>query len=132
MSTKRIVPFLMLIPAFFSIAAGDAKHGEYIVKNVAMCMECHTPRTESGTLIESDNLHGAPIPVSAPSWAKSWALRSMNIAGLTKWTHEESVEFLKTGMRPDGTRALLPMPQYRMSQQDAEDVVAYLKNIPAE
>lgn len=104
------------------------KRGEYIVKHVAMCIECHTPRDSQGRLLESQALQGAPIPVNRPPWAKSWAIRSLNIDGLTKWTDEEGVHFLETGVRPDGTRPMLPMPPYRMSREDAEAVVAYLKH----
>src|ERR1035441_7191633 len=47
--------------------------GRYLVENVAMCEECHTPRDASGALDLSRRLQGAPIwivPVRPnPNWA---------------------------------------------------------------
>jgi mono/diheme cytochrome c family protein len=120
--------FLVLTAAFLSIAADDkVERGKYIVHHLAMCIECHTPRTADGRLIESEELHGAPIPVPAPSWVSDWAVTSVNIDGIRKWTDEEAINFLMTARKPDGTRAKLPMPRYRMNREDAEAVVAYLR-----
>ncbi len=105
------------------------RHGEYLVKQVSMCVECHTPRSADGKLLESKLLRGAPIPVTSPPWAKNWALQAPNIAGLSAWTEKQAITFFTTGIRPDGTRANPPMPQFRFNQQDAESLVAYLKRL---
>src|SRR4051812_16166439 len=45
---------------------GDVVRGDYLVHNVAMCVQCHTPRTHDGTLLMNQQLQGAPMPVSSP------------------------------------------------------------------
>lgn len=106
--------------------------GEYIMKHVAMCIICHTPKDKNGLLIDSQFLQGAPIPVKSPYEGQPWALKSANIAGLTAWSDEEAVHFLQTGLRPDGTYPDAPMPPFRMNEEDAEAVVTYLKNMNRE
>lgn len=118
---------LFFLAAILSVGA-DAQHGEYIVKHVSMCIECHTPRNEKGELLKDQLFRGAVIPIAGPEWGKTWMTRSVNIDGFNFRTDEEAVHFLETGLRPDGKRANLPMPQFRMNKKDAEDVVAYLKN----
>src|SRR5277367_558597 len=53
----------------------SVERGRYLVENVAMCEECHTPRDSSGNLDESRRLQGAQIwimPVHAnPNWANN-------------------------------------------------------------
>src|SRR5271156_3332597 len=54
---------------------GDIERGRYLVENVAMCEECHTPRDADGNLDASRRLQGAQIwivPVHAnPNWANN-------------------------------------------------------------
>jgi mono/diheme cytochrome c family protein len=51
------------------------------------------------------------------------------IAGLPNFTDEEAIVFLMTGVRPNGSRPLPPMPAYRLSRPEAADVVAYLRSV---
>lgn len=103
--------------------------GEYITHHVAMCIECHTPRDENGNLIESKLFKGAPVPVSAPPYPHlEWAFQAPDIAGLVGYDNE--VQFLMTGIVPrTGKAPRRPMPPFKMNQEDAEAVVAYLKSL---
>jgi mono/diheme cytochrome c family protein len=99
------------------------EHGRYIVHQVGMCIDCHSPRDKSGEFIEGQHLTGSPLHFSAAVAPK--------IAGLPPgFTAEDTVHFLMTGERPHGRPAPLPpMPGYRMNRRDAEAVTAYLHSL---
>ena len=108
------------------------EHGRYIVERVAMCFECHTPRDESGELLRSRWLLGAPILVSPPGFQKGdWAIEAPRIAGMPGYTEEEGVRLLTRGIDRNGESLRQPMPPFRLSETDARAVVAYLKSLGA-
>lgn len=112
--------------------AGSAQvaRGEYLVHHVAMCIQCHTPRDDRGELQSGRLLAGAPMPLESPWAAKPFATTVPKIAGLPGgWTRQEMIEFLQTGVRPQGTRPQAPMPPFRMNAQDAAAVAAYLESL---
>ena len=104
--------------------------GQYIVEHVALCVECHTPRDENGSLKVGEYLKVAPIPVNSPPYPQmKWALKAPAIAGLPGYTEEQSIRLLMDGLTRDGRRPDPPMPQFRLNRADAEAVVAYLKSL---
>jgi mono/diheme cytochrome c family protein len=104
--------------------------GKYIVEQVALCVECHTPRDKNGHLQRKEYLRGAPIPVKSPPYPQmKWALKAPAIAGLPGYTEEQSIRLLTEGLTRDGKRPDPPMPQFRLNRSDAEAVVAYLKSL---
>ena len=106
------------------------RRGKYIVEQVALCVECHTPRDENGSLKTSEYLKGAPIPVKSPPYPQmKWGLESPGYCGLPGYTKEESIRLLMDGLTRDGRRPDPPMPQFRLNRADAEAVVAYLKSL---
>ena len=108
---------------------GNAR-GKYFVEQVAMCVECHTPRDGSGRLLRGKYLKGAPVPVKSPPYAHmKWALRAPAIAGLPGYTVEQGVRLLTEGITADGRRPDPPMPPFQFSRTDAEAIVAYLKSL---
>lgn len=109
--------------------AGGVARGEYLVHHVAMCVQCHTPRTAGGELDTSRLLEGAPVPLASPYPNRPWALVAPSLAGLAPWSEEQIVTLLTTGARPDGQVPRPPMPPFRMTRQDAEAVAAYLKSL---
>jgi mono/diheme cytochrome c family protein len=110
--------------------AGNAQRGAYIAQQVAMCVQCHSPRDERGALIDAQKFGGGKIP-SAPAWAASgdWAFVAPRIAGLSGYTVEQGVRLLTEGRTRSGRVPRAPMPPFRMAPQDAADVVAYLKSL---
>lgn len=104
--------------------------GRYLVERVAMCVQCHTPRTQTGELLETRYLQGAPVPISAPSTFRiEWAYKAPAIAGLPGYTEAEGIKLLMEGVTPDGRIPKPPMPKFRLSRGDAEAVVTYLKSL---
>ena len=131
-----IVAGLCLIAAYNSLAAPGKSaskqqiaHGEYLVRVVAQCGDCHTPMEEKGELIQAKWLHGTKLTFASTVPVPNWADASPNIAGLQGWNHEKAVHFFMTGLAPNGQPPRPPMPQYHMNRADAEAVVAYLESL---
>ena len=108
--------------------AANLARGKYLVNNVGMCGECHTPMDKKGNLIKAQHLQGAPLTFQPIAPIPSWIPVAPGIAGLN-WTDEQAIEFFTTGKRPNGTMAAPPMPQFRFSKSDAAAVTAYLKSL---
>jgi mono/diheme cytochrome c family protein len=106
--------------------------GEYLARHVAMCVQCHTPRDANGNLIETKAFSGAPMPVTSPYRQQPWAFSAPRIAGLGGFTEEQIVALLTTGRATGREKPKPPMPPFRLSQEDAAAVVAYLKTVPSE
>ncbi len=114
----------------FAATKGDRDRGEYIVNKVAMCVQCHSPRDGNGALVKSQLLKGAPIPVSSPYSNAPWATRAPNISGLPGYSDEAAIRLLTEGKTRRGSRPQAPMPPFRLTLEDAEAVVAYLRTRP--
>jgi hypothetical protein len=117
-----------------SAASGGSKkeqiaHGEYLVKGIAGCPECHTPMNEKGEFIQDKWLQGTKLFFAPVAPIPNWADTSIDIAGLPGWDHDKAVQLLMTGLAPNGQPPRPPMPQYHMNKADAEAVVAYLESL---
>jgi mono/diheme cytochrome c family protein len=102
--------------------------GRYLVENVGLCADCHTPRTEKGQFDRSRWMFGAALPFQ-PTVPMSWAPAAPPLAGLPSMNEAQAMTFLQTGKRPDGSIARPPMPEYRFDAADAQAVVIYLKSL---
>jgi mono/diheme cytochrome c family protein len=105
--------------------------GSYLVNQLGLCIDCHSPRNEKGEHLPGQHLTGAPIGFQ-PLVPMPWASAAPRLAGLPAgFTAEQMVAFLMTGKRPGDRPAVLPpMPPYRMNREDAEATVAYLQSLP--
>lgn len=104
-------------------------HGEYLVKAIGQCGDCHSPMNEKGEFIPGKWLQGKKLQFASIVPMPVWADTSPNIAGLPGWNHEKAVQFFMTGLAPNGQPARPPMPEYKMNRADAEAVVAYLESL---
>jgi mono/diheme cytochrome c family protein len=118
-----------------SAASGTSKseaqiaRGEYLVKAIGQCADCHTPFTPMGTFVMDKWLQGKKLEFAPLIPIPIWADTSPNIAGLPGWNTEKAVQFFMTGLAPNGQPARPPMPTYKMNRADAEAVVAYLQSL---
>jgi len=103
--------------------------GKYIVEGVAMCGMCHTPRTDSGEIDSERQLDGAAVWLLPAHPSGNWPLKAPRIAGTPPASDEDMVRMLTTGIWTDGSHLRPPMPQFRMSREDAESVLAYLRSL---
>lgn len=109
--------------------AADAQvaRGKYIVQSIAMCGTCHSPRSSDSETARP--LSGGPVPYLPVRPVENWAEAAPRIAGSPPGTDEQIVRLLMTGISRTGQRPRPPMPQFRMTRQDAESVVAYLRSL---
>ena len=106
------------------------ERGRYLVHQVGLCIDCHSPRDGKGRWIPELHLTGSPLPFK-PAEPMPWMSVAPKIAGLPAgYTEEQTVHFLMTGERPNGLPPPLPpMPEYRLNQPDAQAVSAYLRSL---
>lgn len=108
----------------------QVERGRYLVHDVAMCVQCHSPRNAKGEIIPTEILQGANMPARADSLPQAWAFYAPKLAGLPGgFTEQTFVRFLMTGERTNGHRPRAPMPPFRMNQEDASAIAAYLKTL---
>jgi mono/diheme cytochrome c family protein len=103
--------------------------GQYIVNGVAMCGMCHTPRNDANQIDHGRWLDGAALWLLPAHPDANWPLKAPRIAGTPPGSDEEMVRLLTTGIWKDTGYLRPPMPQFRMSKDDAEAVVAYLRSL---
>jgi mono/diheme cytochrome c family protein len=110
-------------------ANGPAARGKYIVEDVAYCTNCHTPRLANGELDRTKWLQGGPLFWQPAHSLPDFPQLAPRLAGTPPANDDEMVTLLTTGVWKDGTKLREPMPQFRLTKEDAQAVVAYLKTL---
>lgn len=117
--------------------AGVAR-GEYLVRAVSHCGECHTPRTMTMATDNSRFLAGAPKG-KGPEGSAVPNITPDRETGLGSWTEEQIAEYLGSGNRPDGDVAGGLMAEViqgssagfkDLTADDRLAIARYLKSIP--
>lgn len=106
--------------------------GKYLVEDVAMCGECHTPRNANGKLDKSRWLQGASIWIMPVHHTTNWGMRAPALAGLLGYTDEQAETVLEKGVGANGLPIQPPMHVYHMSPADAQAIIAYLRSLPSD
>jgi mono/diheme cytochrome c family protein len=110
--------------------------GEYLVRAVSHCGECHTPR---GVTYATDNTRFLGGNPKGPEDSVVPNITPDKDTGLT-WSEEEIAEYLGTGNKPDGDVAGSLMAEvidgtaagYKdLTREDRLAIARYLKSIPA-
>jgi len=145
---KKTLPMFesVLLPAWLTAFApretpptavptsGPAR-GEYLVRAVAHCGECHTPRTMTMATDNSRFLAGNP---KGPEDSEIPNITPDPTTGLT-WSEEEIADYLGSGNKPDGDVAGGLMGEviegtlagYKdMTKADRLAIARYLKTLP--
>lgn len=113
-----------------TLPKGNVEHGRYLAEHVAMCIECHSGRDANGNILQAEMYDGGAIPF-APPWPNDWANRAPRNKGLPGYSDEQALRLLTQGaIGRDGRQLRPPMPRFRMTPQDAADVIAYLRSVP--
>ena len=103
--------------------------GKYLVEQVGLCGDCHTPRNDRGEPVKEQWLKGATLDFKPVGEAPVWADKAPGIAGLPGWEKDAAIRFLMTGVARNDLPSRPPMPQYRFNVQDAQAIVAYLRSL---
>ena len=109
--------------------AATLERGRYLVEQVGMCGDCHSPHNEKGEPVREKLLQGTSLPFKPTVPMPVWADKAPNIAGLPGWEDKDAVKFLMTGLAYNDLPARPPMPQYRFNQEDATAIVTYLRSM---
>jgi mono/diheme cytochrome c family protein len=112
-----------------SASGGQVARGKYIVNEVAKCINCHTPRNAKGEIDRTQLLMGAPTFFQPAQAMPDWPQICPRIAGNPSATDEEFITLLMTGVWKFGKPLRDPMPQFHMTREDAEAVLAYLHSL---
>lgn len=110
--------------------AGNVQRGQYLVENVAMCGECHTPRDSQGQTDNARRLEGAPMWFTPVVTQPDWAYRAPALAGLPSFTDADVSMILEKGLQPTGRAIRPPMHVFHMNHEDAMAIIAYLRSLP--
>ena len=111
-------------------AGASVERGRYLTHDVAMCVQCHSPRDEKGRLLEGQEFRGGPMPIRSPYPASAeFAFNAPNIRELARSHGDSVIRLLRTGIDRNGKTPDLPMPPFRMSADDAESIVLYLRSL---
>jgi len=114
-------------------AADTLARGKYLVTLMG-CQDCHTPGTFYGAMDRSRDLSGSEV-----GWQGGWGVSyPRNLTpdpetGLGRWSRDQIVTALRTGIRPNGTALLPPMPwpnYSSLTDTDAYAIAAYLQSLP--
>jgi mono/diheme cytochrome c family protein len=117
-------------------ASGLAR-GEYLVRAIGHCGECHTPRTVTQATDNSRFLAGTP---KGPEDAAVPNITPDRETGIGAWSLEAIAEYLGTGLKPDGDVAGGLMGEviqgttagYKdLTKMDRLAIAQYLKTVPA-
>jgi len=103
--------------------------GRYLVEDVAICGNCHSPRDENGQPDHSHWLEGGPVFFQPASPMQDWPLVAPRLAGTPPASDAAIITLLTTGIWTNGKPLRQPMPRFHMTQSDAEAVLAYLKSL---
>jgi mono/diheme cytochrome c family protein len=98
------------------------------------CVDCHTPGALYGAPDFERQLSGSEL-----GWQGEFGVTfGRNLTpdeetGIGSWSEVEIAGAIRTGVRPDGSALLPPMPwpnYSRMTDEDAYAIAAYLKSLP--
>lgn len=121
----------------FEPSPARMERGEYLVRNVTLCLVCHSELDTSA--------EGLPIAAGLAGAGKTLAPEGMpwlvapNITpdrdtGAGAWTDDAIARGIREGVGHDG-RALFPMMPYEnyriMSDEDLASIVTYIRSLPA-
>jgi len=126
---RKTAPAAAPPPETGVLPPGNVEHGRYLAEHVAMCVECHSTRDGEGRIIAEDKYLGGNIPF-APPWPNDWASRAPRNRGLPGYDDKMALRLLTEGaIGRDGRQLRPPMPRFRMTRQDAADVIAFLRSL---
>jgi mono/diheme cytochrome c family protein len=120
----------------------DVARGEYLVKHVAACGDCHTPRNQDGSPDLTKWLAGNPSFAQIPGLGPDGGVVTLatpnltpdKTTGLGDWSDAQIKKAFTEGLDDEG-KALFPvMPYYvfhNISPADQQAIVDYLRSIPA-
>src|SRR5437879_8376375 len=118
----RLAFLIVLVSAWLLVAPDSVERGKYLTEEVGKCQDCH--RHTDGQLDRSKWMKVAVLgfqPIEpVPGWHKTSPGLTPGSRLWQRWGEKGIIEFLKTGLGPNGHHADPPMPTYTLKPEDAE------------
>lgn len=126
----KLLILVLLGSTSVCLAETPVERGEYLVRGIAGCGNCHTPLGPDGPVMDME-LTGRLVDQNEAFTAIA---ANLTPAGPTAdWSDAELKRAIREGIRPDGTIIGPPMPftMYRgLSDTDLDAIVAFLRTLP--
>lgn len=120
-----------LCGATASHAETTVERGEYLVRGIAGCGNCHTPMGPEGFIADQE-LGGRLVEDIEPFTA--YAPNITPASRIAEWSDAELGRAIREGIRPDGSLIGPPMPfamYLGLGDEDLAAMVAFLRTVPA-
>jgi mono/diheme cytochrome c family protein len=115
-----------------AVAETPLERGAYLVKTIAACGNCHTPKGARGVPVADKEMAGGFTIEMKPFTAHVPNITPDPETGIGKWTDQQIIDAIRVGKRPDGSTIGPPMPTelYReIAEDDVKAIVAYLRSV---
>jgi mono/diheme cytochrome c family protein len=117
-----------------AVADDRVDRGKYLV-GISGCSDCHTPGGLLGNPDSARTLGGSDVGFGIPGVGVFIGpnLTPDKETGLGKWTNDQIIKAMTTGITPDGRVLSGVMPWQalsRLTSSDAQAIVAYLQSLP--
>lgn len=113
--------------------APTAEYGGYLANHVALCADCHTPRTGLLSTPDLDRRFAGQADPPGGFPANPDNLTPDPETGIGGWSEEDFLRTLRTGLNPrgDSLHPFMPWRQYRrMADEDLRAIYRYLQTLP--
>jgi cytochrome c553 len=133
--TLRLISAIVCVSGILAtgaLADTPLERGAYLVKTIAGCGNCHTPKGARGIPVADKEMAGGFKFDEKPFTAYASNLTPDPETGIGKWTDQQIIDAIRKGKRPDGSTIGPPMPVelYRdIAEDDAKAIVAYLRSL---
>ncbi len=112
-------------------ASEQVNRGAYLVRALAHCGECHTPRNFLGGPETDWYLAGGPSPEGKGSIPNITPSKD----GIGDWSEADISSSMETGFTPDydsfgGSMVAVQENMAKLSKEDRDAIAAYLKSVP--
>jgi mono/diheme cytochrome c family protein len=114
--------------------------GEYLVRALGHCGECHTPRSAMTMAVDNARFLAGNAKKTGPEGQAAPNITPDRATGVGDWTEEQMATYLASGDRPDGDVAGGLMGENiqgtlagfkDLTKTDLQAIAHYLKSIPA-
>lgn len=112
------------------------KRGEYLAKNVAQCLDCHSDRDWSrygGPFKADTEGKGGEMFDRAEGFPGSYPAPNLTPYHLKNWTDAELFRAITSGISRDGRPLfpVMPYPNYgKLDREDIYSIIAYIRSLP--
>ncbi|HEX8173100.1 MAG TPA: c-type cytochrome [Thermoanaerobaculia bacterium] len=126
--------FLRPKPAISASApprAATAEYGAYLSQHAGLCAECHTPRTAIRAEPKMQMLFAGATVKDFP--ANPSNLTPDEQTGIGRWSEDDFVKAIRTGVTPEGEQLHPFMPWHqngRMTDDDLRAIYRFLRTVP--